>query len=211
MGASDKDWECLSVLHGHSQDVKMVKWHPADECLISASYDDTVKAWTEEEDDWYCHQTLTAHTSTVWAVAFHPSGNLLASVGDDKLIGFWEFSANREGKKEWHRVTTITGSHSRTVFTADWSRKGVLATAGADDKICLFTEQKEGSRNFAQVFAVEGSHKSDVNCVAWDPSGTILASASDDNTIKLWAYRNGAVSEPTEQTKTPPVLTATKV
>lgn len=186
-GVSDKDWECLSVLHGHSQDVKMVRWHPADECLISASYDDTVKVWTEEEDDWYCQQTLTGHSSTVWAVAFHPSGRFVASAGDDKTLLFWEFSADREGKKSWHRVASLSGCHDRTIFSVDWSSKGVLASAGADDKICLFKQSAGGA--FTQVFAGPNSHRADVNCVAWDPSGSLLASASDDNSVKLWALR----------------------
>jgi WD40 repeat protein len=31
------------VLQGHTQDVKMVKWHPTRDLLVSASYDDTIK------------------------------------------------------------------------------------------------------------------------------------------------------------------------
>lgn len=36
-------YECASVLQGHTQDVKMVKWHPTRDLLVSASYDDTIK------------------------------------------------------------------------------------------------------------------------------------------------------------------------
>ena len=28
IGDEDDDFECVAVLHGHSQDVKMVAWHP---------------------------------------------------------------------------------------------------------------------------------------------------------------------------------------
>lgn len=41
VGAADV--ECLAVLQGHTQDVKMVKWHPTQNWLVSASYDDTIK------------------------------------------------------------------------------------------------------------------------------------------------------------------------
>lgn len=41
VGASDV--ECVAVLQGHTQDVKMVKWHPTQNWLVSASYDDTIK------------------------------------------------------------------------------------------------------------------------------------------------------------------------
>jgi WD40 repeat protein len=37
------EFECVSVLQGHTQDVKMVKWHPTMDVLFSCSYDNTVK------------------------------------------------------------------------------------------------------------------------------------------------------------------------
>lgn len=43
---------------GPLQDVKTVRWHPLGEVLVSASYDDTIKLWVEEDDEWVCAQTL---------------------------------------------------------------------------------------------------------------------------------------------------------
>lgn len=40
------------------QDVKTVRWHPQGEVLVSASYDDSIKLWVEEDDEWVCAQTL---------------------------------------------------------------------------------------------------------------------------------------------------------
>ncbi len=37
------EFECVSVLNGHSQDVKMVTWHPSRDILVSASYDNSIK------------------------------------------------------------------------------------------------------------------------------------------------------------------------
>lgn len=31
----DNEFECIAVLHGHTQDVKSVKWHPAKEVINS--------------------------------------------------------------------------------------------------------------------------------------------------------------------------------
>lgn len=52
--------------------------------IYSASYDDTIKVWTCEEEDgndeWNCVQTLSgAHNSTVWDLAFNPEGTLFCS------------------------------------------------------------------------------------------------------------------------------------
>lgn len=73
----DSDFECLSVLQEHTQDVKMVLFNPQREMLASASYDDTIKLWVGDEDDWYCADTLKGHGSTVWAVDFDSTGNRL--------------------------------------------------------------------------------------------------------------------------------------
>jgi cytosolic iron-sulfur protein assembly protein CIAO1 len=73
-----------SVLNGHTQDVKMVKWDPIKPILYSASYDNTIKVWIEEVDDWYCISTLTGHSSTVWSIDLNLKGDLLLSGSEDK-------------------------------------------------------------------------------------------------------------------------------
>lgn len=48
------DFECVSVLHQHEQDVKFVSWHPNRDLLFSASYDDTIRVWGENEGRAMC-------------------------------------------------------------------------------------------------------------------------------------------------------------
>jgi WD40 repeat protein len=64
----------LAVLHGHSQDVKSVLWHPTQRVLFSCGYDDLVKIWAEEDLEWYCVNTLSLHKSTVWSMDFDATG-----------------------------------------------------------------------------------------------------------------------------------------
>lgn len=68
--------------------------------MASASYDDTVKLYQEEEDDWVCCATLEGHESTVWSVAFDRSGERLASCSDDKTVRIWRRykPGNEEGE-----------------------------------------------------------------------------------------------------------------
>ena len=35
--------ECVDVLEGHTEDVKMVQWHPFFDVLVSVSYDNTIR------------------------------------------------------------------------------------------------------------------------------------------------------------------------
>jgi len=48
------DFDCVAVLHGHSQDVKCARWHPTQQTLISGSYDNSIKVWAEDDTDWVC-------------------------------------------------------------------------------------------------------------------------------------------------------------
>lgn len=113
----DADFECLSVLMHHTQDVKCVAWHPKEEespaplvfCLFfffrstyffllfllqllaSGSYDDNILLYMDDpSDDWYPFTTLKGHTSTVWSLAFSPCGSLLASASDDCSLRIWQ-------------------------------------------------------------------------------------------------------------------------
>jgi WD40 repeat protein len=67
-------FECLEVLHGHSQDVKNVKWCPNSETLFSCSYDDTIKLWQALDGEWDCVATLAGHNTIVWDIAFDREG-----------------------------------------------------------------------------------------------------------------------------------------
>lgn len=62
-----------------------MRWHPSEEIVLSASYDNSIKQWAEEEDDWYATQTMSGHTSTVWSIAFDPTtnGSRFVSASDD--------------------------------------------------------------------------------------------------------------------------------
>lgn len=156
------------MLTGHSQDVKCVRFHPLrDDYLLSASYDNTVKVWSEEDDDWYNTESLTDHASTVWALALDkPAGTRLATCGDDSAVLVYERVARPgaaaaapgggEGEMVWARAATLANAHSRTVYAVDWSalppdsaaaaaqqqqqqhQSQWLATCGADDAVCVF-------------------------------------------------------------------------
>mmetsp|Transcript_12615 Transcript_12615/g.32113 ORF Transcript_12615/g.32113 Transcript_12615/m.32113 type:complete len:192 (-) Transcript_12615:197-772(-) len=188
----DEDFECISVLHGHGGDVKTVTWHPFEELLASASYDDTVKLWAEEEDDWYCQQTLKGHTSTVWDVAFHSSGQKLVSCGADNTVIVWKQDTNAERGSQWKQACTLSGMHSRCVYSVAWSSisEDMFATGAADDAVRIFVKRSGGEEGYDQVCHEAKAHSADVNCVRWSPTCDLLASCSDDETVRLWLVRN---------------------
>ncbi|RUO95960.1 WD40-repeat-containing domain protein, partial [Jimgerdemannia flammicorona] len=144
---ADNDFECLSVLQEHTQDVKMVAWHPTEELLASASYDDTIKIWREDPDDWFCSDTLEGHSSTVWAIDFDQSGEHIVSASDDKTLRIWRryLPNNPEGvatprdEPTWKCVCVLQGHHERCVYCVSWSRvHGRVASASGDGGVRVF-------------------------------------------------------------------------
>jgi len=135
----------------HTQDVKCVSWHPQEEILASASYDDTIKLYIEDpSDDWYCFSTLSGHASTVWSLAWAPGeekGSYLASGSDDNTVRVWK----RTAAHSWENVLVL-GGHERSVYSVSWGRApasrakdqegnhiiGWLASAGGDGTILVW-------------------------------------------------------------------------
>ena len=224
-----REYECLSVLNGHTQDVKICRFHPTDGSLISASYDNTLKVWREEDDDWYCTETLQAHSSTVWTIAFDPTsnGNRMASASDDRSICLWvkgaasttastdenTLAASKSGSG-WRVASVRKEAHARCIYSLDWSRQGKLASAGADDAICIWeptapattiaaTEAapaaaastaagapvSDSASGLTLLHTQRNAHSGDVNCVSWNPTNpSLLCSVGDDGAIKIWRF-----------------------
>ena len=91
-------------------------------------------------------------------------------------------------------MSTISGYHSRTIYSVKWSKlNNLIATGGSDNKINLFRENTSSnlmdeSKSLLSIVHVENdAHTQDCNCVEWHPTqSNILASCSDDGTIKIW-------------------------
>lgn len=182
------EFECVSMLEGHTQDVKFVRWHPtSSSLLISASYDDTLKVWSEDNDDWYCAETLEGHTSTVWGLTFAVGGTKIISCSDDNSLLEWE-SDGAEGKGTWRITGKLSNVHKFPIYSVDWSHSnGYIATGGGDNSIVLCTTDSD---SLLQVKSrIVEAHTGDVNCVRWNPRdkfGHLLVSTGDDGYIKLW-------------------------
>jgi WD40 repeat protein len=122
-------------------------------------------------------------------------------------------------------AATCSGYHNRTIFSIDWAPYlpsssdirsngcGYIATASADNSICIFAVEQAttpgaalengeetatggggGSVSCRLECRKEQAHPCDVNCVRWHPKeGNLLASAGDDGCIKIWRFE-GATS-----------------
>ncbi|TNN86423.1 putative cytosolic iron-sulfur protein assembly protein ciao1 [Liparis tanakae] len=193
----EDEYECVTVVNSHTQDVKHIVWHPTQELLASASYDNNICIYKEADDDWECRATLLGHTSTVWSLAFDADGQRLASCSDDRTVKIWKESPSEGGQGDlpWKCVCTLSGYHARTVYDVSWCRlTGALATACGDDSVRVFKEDETADPE-QPVFSLSAqvkAHTQDVNCVAWNPKEAgLLAACSDDGEITIWRFQEG--------------------
>ncbi|KAG8224083.1 hypothetical protein J437_LFUL001160 [Ladona fulva] len=190
------EFECAAVLNSHSQDVKRVAWHPERDLLASASYDDTVRLYMEDQahGEWSEIAVLSSHTSTVWGLSWEVQrgektevGCRLATCGGDGSVKIWqEFGPNNtegvapgpNGYPTWKCICTLSGHHGgRPVYDVSWCPcTGYIATACGDDAIRIFGEAVGGdSIDFGtpsvELLATQRSaHLQDVNSVTWNPT-----------------------------------------
>jgi WD40 repeat protein len=178
------EFECLSVCHGHSQDVKCVVWHPSDELLVSTAYDDTMRVWRADEDDWSCTATLVGHTGTVWCAAFNGDGSRLVSCSDDRSLRLWRYD---DADATFSLLHTIENVSKRPLFAVSWSAvNGLVAVAAGDNAIYLFGAADADCTALQLLGSEQRAHDSDVNSVSWSSDGSLLASAGDDAAINVW-------------------------
>lgn len=161
-------FECASVQTEHTQDVKRVLWHPCLPILVSASFDNQIKLYVQDDEDWHSFANLNEHESTVWAIDFNHNGTRLVSVSADETIKIWQPESSKlcqietllntslplpkgsdkiyaELSKKWHIVASLSGYHHGTIYDCSWSIiNNCILTVGADNSIHIFSELKNG-------------------------------------------------------------------
>lgn len=201
-----EDWDCLSVMNGHTQDVKFICFAPKyatnETILVSASYDNSIRIWREGEDDWVCSCVLNlqkdGHLSTVWQVLFltdiegsskDSKEVLFASCSQDISIKVWKFNLETNVSTCLQTLSSENnpiGFHQRTIFCLAFDvKRRLLASAGADDKIIIYNLNDKNNLVIKQV--IPKAHESDVNSIVFNPKVSgLLLSGSDDGRISLW-------------------------
>src|SRR5262249_7107976 len=76
------------VLHGHTDEVFAVAFHPDGKRLATGGHDRAVWLWDLARGEEVAR--LPGHTSFVWSLAFSPDGKTLASGSGDATVRLWD-------------------------------------------------------------------------------------------------------------------------
>ncbi|KAI9898125.1 hypothetical protein N3K66_006485 [Trichothecium roseum] len=195
---SADEWETVAVLTEHEGDVKSLSWCPATpgrdarrrvhgvECLASASYDDTVRVWREDQDaEWVCVAVLEGHAGTVWGVE-------------------WEGRQDTGGK--FPRCLSFSADGSIKVWTLqvededeDDNEDGNGKDGGAGQRTALGGIPNTMRRSIRETWTCTATlppvHKSDVYSATWSATTGLVASTGSDGVLALYRERRDGDSE----------------
>ena len=109
----------------------------------------------------------------------------ISSDGNSVLSGSFDTAAIRWSLKT-ESAEQVLRFHADAVNAVAFLRDGRMATAGADEKVAIWTP---GRREPDEVF--EG-HRAPIVSLAISPDGARLVSASWDHTVRVWSLGDGA-------------------
>lgn len=91
-GGKVQIWNVISevpkILEGHKKFVVSIAWSPRRDCLVSASYDNTIRVWDAESGR--LQELLRRHRAPVTSVCFDNDGSHLASKSLDGTVRLWD-------------------------------------------------------------------------------------------------------------------------
>lgn len=158
-------------LRGHSGPVQAVNILPREELLLSASYDNTMRAW--RLSDYSCAAIYRGHNYPIWCMDISRSGAFIVTGSHDRTAKLW--SLNRT-----YPARIFVGHTSDVTCVKFHPNELYIATGGADRSVRLW------SICDARFLRILNGHRGAVRSLAFSPSGTYLASAGDDKKIKVW-------------------------
>lgn len=209
----DEQWDaCLCTLDGHKDEVKLVKFSPIDDLLVSASSDRTVRLWNTRTGK--LQYVFEGHTDGVNTVDFSADGKVLASGADDCRICVWNvatgdvglvLNGHRDSVKQVLFITdgeylasrstdgTIriwdlcTGATTKILGVHESSIRALTSclrffASGADDGTVLLWDQH--THNLVHSFK---GHRRSITSLTFSPDGKLLCSTSQDDTLRLWS------------------------
>ncbi len=187
IGATEEDdeWETIAVLNEHEGDVKAVEWCPdvpgrnsrrryGSDVLASASYDNTVRIWREDNDgEWVCVAVLEGHEQTVWGVQWEPAPR------NDRFPRLLTYSADAT-MRLWTLKDDEDGDGGDDTM-ADGGGAGRSALGGIPN-----TMRRSLREDWTCTAVLPKAHTRDIYSAAWSKESGLVASTGSDGRVVLY-------------------------
>lgn len=163
----------LTRLHGHTDRLSRVVWHPSGEHILSSSYDGTWRLWDVETGT--CLANPPGHSSPVYALAIHPDGSLVTTGDLGGVARLWDLRTGRA-------LIAMEG-HSRQVISASFSPNGFRVATGSGDNTVKLWDLRQRKCEYTIP-----AHTNLISDVQFEPvRGDSLLTASYDGTMGVFS------------------------
>ncbi|XP_050349504.1 TAF5-like RNA polymerase II p300/CBP-associated factor-associated factor 65 kDa subunit 5L isoform X1 [Nymphalis io] len=158
-------------LRGHSGPVQAVSILSREELVLSASHDNTMRAW--RLSDYSCASIYRGHNYPIWCMDVSKNGLFIVTGSHDRTAKLWSLDRT-------FPIRVFVGHMSDVTCVKFHPNEAYMATGGADRSVRLWSVCD------ARLVRVLCGHRAVVRALAFSPAGTHLASAGDDKKIKIW-------------------------
>ncbi|KAJ2787549.1 hypothetical protein GGI15_000629 [Coemansia interrupta] len=152
--------------------------------VVSASSDQTVRAWAPSRPD-ERPLTVGSHLDYVKALAYSRHRQVVISGGLDRKIKLWDIA---EGRSASGPITALQefgdASLSSSVYTLSCNAQGSLVVSGSPENVVRIWDTRSGR----QVASLSG-HTDHIRAVLLSEDSELVLSGSSDTTVKLWSMR----------------------
>ncbi|KAJ2162923.1 hypothetical protein GGF46_000306 [Coemansia sp. RSA 552] len=151
--------------------------------IVSASSDQTVRAWTPERTDERPH-VVGSHLDYVKTLAYSRHRCAVVSGGLDRKIKLWDITRGSATGPVYPLQDFGDVSSASSIYTLACNEQGSLVISGSPETIVRVWDVRAGR----QITALAG-HTDHIRAVLLSADSELVLSGSSDSTAKLWSMR----------------------
>ncbi|EDQ84290.1 uncharacterized protein MONBRDRAFT_30417 [Monosiga brevicollis MX1] len=180
------DWICCDTLSDNQSTVWKICFNADGSRLAAVGDDRTLRVYQAFPPGNPQGAALPAHSSIYAPCLRNTLHSAINRLVCSDFAGIVTPSASDD---KWKCIATITGQHTRPIYSVDWDPEtNILATAGGDNIVRLFREtavQPDTNTPSYELIGQFQAHDQDLNGLAWAPNQPdlqhrLLATCADD-------------------------------
>ncbi|CAD8104465.1 unnamed protein product [Paramecium primaurelia] len=141
--------QLIQQLKGHLNNVTCLLFTPQSNCIISGSYDNTLRCWNlNEQNQLISQSTFKEHSGKIHCMILNQLGDELISSSKDKSIKIWKFDQSVNGLQ----LQQTLSKHQNEVYSVSLNQsENLLASCGRDQQVIIWKRDQFKKWQFNQI------------------------------------------------------------
>ncbi|CUA71833.1 Apoptotic protease-activating factor 1 [Rhizoctonia solani] len=173
----------LHPLKGHTSGVTSFDFSPDDTCIVSGSFDKTLRIWNAETGS-NILGPLQGHADWVNSVQYSPNGSHIASESDDGTIRIWDALEGTIVLK-----IVLPDEFIGYMYSIQYSPDGARIILHLRSGVLSVWDTKTGESVLGPLEGLKAAG----GCADYSPDGKHIVTGSDDGSIRVWSSVHGSM------------------